>query len=84
MARYNLPGDTGFWLSWKVLLASVEDTYMATRDLKNMSRPGIPPESLNESQSQQGKGYSEKGKPSLYHLTIQKRVQWLSCAGLCA
>lgn len=36
--------------------ASVEDTYMVMRDLEDMLLQGMPLESLNESQSQQGEG----------------------------
>lgn len=65
--------------------ASVEDTYMVTRDLKKPVIHGLPPaDSLNESQSQQGEGCSRQGNPSVYHLTIWKTAQWLSCARLCA
>lgn len=64
--------------------ASVEDTYMVTRDLKKHVIHRLPPaDSLNESQSQQGEECSGKENPSVYHLTIWKTAQWLSRARLC-
>lgn len=60
-------------------ITSVESTHMVMRNLKNIWLQGIS----SESQNQQWDWCSEKGNPSLYHLTIQKLIQWLSCARLC-